>query len=110
MPPPAEQWGGSALITVCACAYSKGGHHERLQVILLMRLNNIFTRDMWRSSFAIQQMLVYVNSLSSRIMESWNHRRLWVGGDLKDHLVATPCLGQEHLTSDQAFWAASTRC
>lgn len=62
MPPPAEQWGGSALITACACAYSKGGCHERLQVILLMRLNHIFNRDMWRRSFAIQQMLVYVNS------------------------------------------------
>lgn len=28
-----------------------------------------------------------------KIMESWNHRMLWVGRDLKDHVVPKPCHG-----------------
>jgi len=38
---------------------------------------------------------------------SQNHRMVWVGRDLTDHPVPTPCHGQGHLPSDQLLKALS---
>ena len=44
---------------------------------------------------------------SHRIMESQNCGMVWVGRDLKDHLVPTPCHGQGHLPPDQVAQSPS---
>jgi len=38
---------------------------------------------------------------ATMILLSSNHRMVWVGSDLKDHLVQPPCLEQGHLPLDQ---------
>ena len=42
------------------------------------------------------------HSATSMIVGSQNHRMAWVGRDLRDLLVPTPCLGQGCYPLDQA--------
>jgi len=39
-------------------------------------------------------------SMSTNYANTQNHRMVWVGRDLEDHLVLTPCHGQGHLPLD----------
>lgn len=40
------------------------------------------------------------------MQKSSNHRMVWLGRDLKEHLIPTPCLGQGHLP--HSAWPLNT--
>lgn len=41
---------------------------------------------------------------------SWNHGRVWAGMDLKEHLIPSPCHGQEHLALHHLALFKGTPC
>ena len=68
-----------AFITLSACFFPSLGHFDRLP-----------SPGITVHHFPVKSVAGQLGHVK-RIIESWSHRMVWVGRDLKDHPVPNPC-------------------
>jgi len=64
----------------------------RESIFFSTALGSMTFRILWLSSSDVAAFLPSLVPLQLKVINSYNHRMVWAGSDLTDHLVATPHL------------------